>query len=466
MKDFLDDDFLLTTPTARALYHEYAEALPIIDYHCHVEPREIYEDRRFENLAQLWLEGDHYKWRLMRQNGVDEALITGDADPWEKFRAFAETLPRAIGNPLYHWCHLELKTYFGYGGVLCGDTAREVWELCAERLRRPDMGVRGIIEKSGVAFIGTTDDPTDHLRWHERLAGDPSFSPTVAPSFRPDRALNIGRPGWRAYLDELGQAAGVEITGLDSLEAALLRRMEHFDAHGCRSADHGLDAVPFRPAGRGAVEGIFQTALRGERVGAAEAETFRTALLLFCGREYARLGWAMQLHFNCVRDPNSAMLSRLGCDAGFDGMGDARCAVALYGLLDALARENSLPRTILYSLNPADDPVLDVMPGAFPRAGAPGWVQHGSAWWFNDTRGSMTAHLTGLAERSLLGNFVGMLTDSRSFLSYARHGYFRRVLCALVGGWAERGEVPQDMELLGNLVEDICYHNAKRYFRI
>ena len=318
MKPFLDDQFLLTTPAAQALYHEYVEGLPIVDYHCHVSPREIYEDRHFENISQVWLSGDHYKWRLMRSNGVEERYITGDAADREKFQKFAETLPRAIGNPLYHWCHLELKTYFGYEGVLNGQTAQQVWDLCAEQLAKPDMGVRGIIEKSSVAFIGTTDDPVDSLEWHGKLARDPGFHTMVGPSFRPDQALNMEKPAWRGYISRLGEAAGVEIADLNSLEEALALRMNHFTAHGCRASDHGLDYMVFRPMERADVDAIFRRALKGEAVTAAEIEAFKTELLLFCGRRYAQMGWVMQIHYNCLRNPNSAMLETLGPDTGFD----------------------------------------------------------------------------------------------------------------------------------------------------
>ncbi len=462
----MDRDFLLTTPTARRLYHEYAEKMPIIDYHCHVDPREIFEDRRFENIYQVWLEGDHYKWRVMRSNGVEERYITGDAPEREKFQKFAEALPKAIGNPMYHWCHLELRTYFGYGGVLNGDTAQEVWDLSVKKLAEADMGVRGILRQSNVAMVGTTDDPTSDLAWHKRIAEDPGISTVVAPSFRPDKALNIEKPGWAGFLAELGRVSGMEVKDLDSLEAALGRRMDAFDAAGCRAADHGLDYVPFRPAGRGQVDAILKKALAGQGVAPEEAEQFKTALLLFCARRYASLDWVMQIHYNCMRNPNSAMFAKLGPDSGFDCMNNVNCAGALYALLDTLYADNALPRTILYSLNPGENELLDTMIGAFQGPGIPGRLQHGSAWWFNDNKTGMRDQLTSLANLGLLGNFIGMLTDSRSFLSYTRHAYFRRILCELVGGWIEDGEYPADLEQAGALIEDICYRNAKWYFRL
>ena len=464
MKPFLDKDFLLSTPTAKTLYHDYAEAMPIVDYHCHVDPKEIFEDRRFENIYQTWLEADHYKWRVMRSNGVDERYITGDAPEREKFQKFAEALPRAIGNPMYHWCHLELQKYFGYDGVLNGDTAQEVWDLSVAKLKSPDLSVRGIIRQSNVAFIGTTDDPTSTLEWHKRLAEDSTFSSVAAPSFRPDKALNLEKAAWRPFLQELSAASGVEIHDLDRLEQALSQRMEAFAQAGCRAADHGLDYVPFQKASREQVNAIMQKALAGEAVTLAETEAFKTELLLFCAARYSQMGWVMQIHYNCMRNPNSAMFAKLGPDCGFDCMNNVSCAGALYALLDALYAAGTLPRTILYSLNPGENELLDTMIGAFQGTETAGKLQHGSAWWFNDNKTGMTAQLTSLANLSLLGNFIGMLTDSRSFLSYTRHAYFRRILCELVGGWIENGEYPADMAAAGALIQDICCNNAKRYF--
>ncbi len=466
MKAFMERDFLLTTPTAQRLYHEHAEKMPIIDYHCHVDPKEIFEDRRFENIYQVWLEGDHYKWRVMRSNGVDERYITGDAPEREKFQKFAEALPRAIGNPMYHWCHLELRTYFGYEGVLNGDTAQEVWDLSVKKLAEADMSVRGIIRQSNVAMVGTTDDPTSDLAWHKRLAEDSSISTVVTPSFRPDKALNIEKPGWKEFLAELSKSSGIEVKDLDSLEAALAQRLKVFDEVGCRAADHGLDYVPYRPMSREQVDAVMKKGLDGQAVTVEEAEAFKTELLLFCGKHYHDMEWAMQIHYNCMRNPNSAMFAKLGPDSGFDCMNNVNCAGSLYALLDALYKDDALPRTILYSLNPGENELLDTMIGAFQGPGVPGKLQHGSAWWFNDNKTGMQDQLVSLANLSLLGNFIGMLTDSRSFLSYTRHAYFRRILCELVGGWIENGEYPADMAQAGALIEDICYRNAKRYFRL
>lgn len=462
----MDGDFLLTTPVAQTLYHEFAAPLPIVDYHCHVSPQEIYEDKHFDNLTQVWLSGDHYKWRIMRSDGVDERYITGDAPDREKFQRFAAALPRAIGNPMYHWCHLELKKYFGYEGVLNSNTAEEVWELTARRLREPDMGVRGLIARSNVAFIGTTDDPVDSLEWHRKLKEDPAMATVVAPSFRPDKALNIDKPGWKEYIGTLSSVTGIAIDGLETLKEALRNRMEYFAEHGCRASDHGLDRMVYRPADRKVTDGIVKKGLSGQTVTQEEAESVKTELLLFCAREYDRLDWVMQLHYNCMRNPNSVMLRSLGPDTGFDCIGPDNGSVSLAGFLDALYATDSLPRTILYSLDSSDNAFLDTLIGSFQGSGIRGKLQHGSAWWFNDHKQGMREQLTSLANLSLLGNFVGMLTDSRSFLSYTRHEYFRRILCDLIGSWIENGEYPADITAAGALVQDICYHNAVRYFQL
>lgn len=466
MVSFLSDDFLLSNPTAIKLYHSYAAHMPIVDYHCHIDPKEIYEDRRFDNLAQVWLGGDHYKWRIMRANGVEEFYITGGASDWEKFEKFAQTLPRCIGNPMYHWCHLELKNFFGYTGVLNEKTAREVWELANDKLRHdPLLTARGLIRRSNVVMVGTTDDPCSDLRYHELLAQS-DFETKVCPSFRPDLALNLHKPGFPAYIAKLSEASGVQIRSAADVAQALSARIAFFDAHGCRASDHGLDYVMYREATREQIEESFQKALRGEKLTAEEIEGYQTYLLLHCGREYARMGWVMQLHFSCMRNPNSRAFATLGADTGFDSMAVSDSCVALYALMDAWEREGKLPKTILYSLNPRDDAWIDTLIGAFQDASIPGKIQHGSAWWFNDNKTGMVNQLTSLANLSILGNFVGMLTDSRSFLSYARHEYFRRILCNLLGTWVENGEYPDDMEFLGTLVQDICTNNAMRYFRL
>ncbi|MBO5248294.1 MAG: glucuronate isomerase [Clostridia bacterium] len=466
MRKFMDRDFLLTTKTAKALYHQAAAKMPIVDYHCHISPKEIYEDRRFENISQVWLGADHYKWRIMRSDGVDEHYITGDASDREKFQKFAEALPKAIGNPMYHWCHLELQRYFGYYGVLNGKTAQQVWDLAAERLKEKDMGVRGLIERSNVAFIGTTDDPVDSLEWHAKLAADPTVKTTVAPSFRPDKALNIDKAGWKEYIETLSSVSQVSIDGIDSLKDALGKRIDYFHSHGCKASDHGLDFAVFRLTDRDTVDGIVKRGLAGQPVTAQEAEMLKTELLMYCAERYTALGWVMQIHYNCLRNPNTKALNTLGPDTGFDVIGPNNGIFPLAKLLDALHLRDSLPRTVLYSLDAADNAALDTLIGAFQGPETAGKIQHGSAWWFNDNKQGMTDQLVSLANLSLLGNFIGMLTDSRSFLSYTRHEYFRRILCQLIGEWVEAGEYPNDLNALKGIVCDICYYNAARYFNL
>ena len=459
MKAFMDKDFLLSTDTAKHLYHDFAALMPVIDYHCHLDPKEIYEDRRFENITQVWLGGDHYKWRLMRSAGVDERFITGDATDREKFQKWAETLSLAIGNPLYHWSHLELKKYFGYEGVLNGDTAEEVWKLCNEKLRA--LSARKLIEESNVKALCTTDDPADSLEWHKKIAEDTSFGVQVLPSFRPDRALGIEKEDYVNYLAKLGG-----ISSYAELVSVLKERLAFFVSLGCRVSDHGLEAVPFAPATDAEVEAIFQKRLGGELPSEAETKQFKTALLLALGREYHRLGVVMQLHFGVIRDNSRRVFRALGPDAGVDSIGDPVSMKELAAFLNALDETDALPKTILYSLNPNDSAPIETVMGAFQTGEAVSKVQHGSAWWFNDHKRGMIDQLTTLAADGYLAGFVGMLTDSRSFLSYARHEYFRRILCDLIGTWVENGEYPNDDAALRTIVEELCYSNAKRYFRL
>lgn len=464
MARFLSEDFLLSGNVAKTLYHNYAKYMPIVDYHCHVSPKEIYEDKHFENITEVWLGGDHYKWRIMRSNGVEERYITGDASAREKFQKFAECLPKTIGNPMYHWCHLELKKYFGFTGVLNGETAEEVWRLANEKLKEDNMGVRGLIEMSNVDFIGTTDDPVDTLEWHKALSEDSSMKTTVAPSFRPDKALNIEKDGWLEYIRQLSEVCGFSIDGLCSLKSALASRIEYFRVHGCKASDHGLDNMIYLEADDDEVDAIIKRALGGKSVTADEAKKVKTSLLIFCAEEYSKLGWVMQIHYNCLRNPNSKMFKTLGPDTGFDCIGPDNGSKAVALFLDTLYSRNALPKTILYSLDASDNEFLDTIIGAFQDSGIQGKLQHGSAWWFNDNKEGMRAQLISLANLSLLGNFVGMLTDSRSFLSYTRHEYFRRILCDVIGNWVETGEYPEDYNALGTIVKDICYNNAVRYF--
>lgn len=462
--EFMTENFMLQTETARQLYRRFAADCPIIDYHCHINPQEIAENRRFENITQVWLGGDHYKWRMIRANGVPEREITGDADDRTKFQRFAEALPRAIGNPMYHWTHLELKTYFGYNGVLNGDTAEEVWQLCNKKLQEDGLSVRGILQRSRVEMIGTTDDPADDLHWHEVIAADSTIATKVVPSFRPDAALSPEKPDFAAYIQRLSRAADRPIQTVAQLKEALAARLAFFCDHGCRASDHGLERAVYTPASDGEVERIFQKALAGERLQPAELDAYKTALLLFLAREYHRHGIVMQLHYSVVRNQNTRLFRALGPDAGFDVLHTNGCGENLLGFLNALDETAQLPKTIVYSLNPADNELLDTVIGCFQGEEIAGKIQHGAAWWFNDTKTGMEQQLISLANLSLLGNFVGMLTDSRSFLSYTRHDYFRRILCNLIGRWVEDGEYPCDEAALEPLIRGICCENARAYF--
>ena len=457
MKAFMDRDFLLSTETAKHLYHDFAADMPIIDYHCHLDPKEIYEDRQFENITQVWLGGDHYKWRLMRSAGVEERYITGDASDREKFQKWAETIGLAIGNPLHHWSHLELKNYFGYEGALNGDTAEEVWQLCNEKLK--GLSARKLIVNSKVKALCTTDDPADSLEWHRKIAADESFGVKVLPSFRPDKALGIEKAEYLDYLKRLG-----EIESFAQLCDALLARLDFFCSLGCRVSDHGMDAVPFAPASGEEVEAIFRRRLAGQMPSALEEQQFKTALLLVLGRAYARKGLVMQIHFGVIRDNAKRVFRALGPDAGIDSIGDQASIRSLAAFLNALDETDELPKTILYSLNPHDNAAIETVMGAFQNGSAVGKLQHGSAWWFNDHKQGMTEQMTSLANEGFLAGFVGMLTDSRSFLSYARHEYFRRILCELLGSWVENGEYPNDDKALKTIVQGICVKNAERYF--
>ena len=459
MNTFLTDDFLLDTETAKALYHAYAAKMPIADYHCHIDPKDIWENRRFENITQVWLGGDHYKWRLMRSFGVDERFITGDATDREKFQKWAETLSLAIGNPLYHWSHLELQRYFGYEGILNGDTAEDVWNLCNEKLREKDFSARNLIVKSNVKVVCTTDDPADSLEWHQKIAAD-GFAVKVLPSFRPDKAMNLEKPEYLEYLAKLGSPKSYA-----ELVKVLQARLAFFVSLGCRVSDHAVESVPYAPAADAELEAIFAKRLAGQMPTALEQKQFKTGLLLMLGRCYAKYGIAMQLHFGCIRDNNRYIYRLLGPDTGVDSIGDPSPLKELVGFLNALAETNELPRTILYSLNPTENAAIGTIIGCFQGPEARGKIQHGSAWWFNDHEKGMLDQMTTLASEGALAAFVGMLTDSRSFLSYARHEYFRRLLCNLVGNWVEKGEYPNDEKALRTIVEGICYKNAEAYFR-
>ncbi len=462
MKAFMDDNFLLDTETARTLYHQHAAREPVMDYHCHIDPREIYEDRAYDNITQVWLGGDHYKWRLMRSAGVPEGYITGEAPAREKFQKWAETVGKAIGNPLYHWSHLELRRFFGYEGVLNGDTAEEVWTLCNQKLREKEFSVRGLILRSNVKLICTTDDPADSLEWHEKLAADKGFPVTVLPAWRPEKAMNLEKAEYLEYLQKLSEASTIRIDSFASLKKALSARMAFFHEHGCRLSDHALEYVMYAPATDGEAEAIFQKRLEGKAISREDELKFKTAFMLFVAGEYHRLGWAMQLHYGCCRNNNAVMFERLGPDTGYDCINNYAPSAQLAAFLSALG--NRLPRTILYSLNPNDDQAIGTVLGCFQNEEAVGKIQHGSAWWFNDHLVGMTNQLVSLANLGYLAGFIGMLTDSRSFLSYPRHEYFRRILCRLIGGWVEDGQFPADMDTLAEIVRGISYRNARQYF--
>jgi len=462
MKKFMDKDFLLSTKTAEKLYHDFAEGMPIIDYHCHINPQEIAENKSYDNITQVWLYGDHYKWRAMRSCGVEERYITGDAGDHEKFLKWAEIMPLLVGNPLYHWAHLELKNYFGFEGTLSAETAETVWNICNEKLKA--LSVRDIIKMSAVEIICTTDDPIDNLEYHKKIAEDKSFEVKVLPAFRPDKAMNIDKDGFFEYIELLARAAGRKIDSFDSLKDAIVKRIDFFNESGCRVSDHAFEHVIFNFADESEVNWIFKDVLSGKSISEDDAEKYKTAVILFLAKEYAKRGWIMQIHYGTIRNTNTRMFSVLGPDTGFDCISTRDSATGLVRIFDELEKTGELPKAIIYSLNPNDDAMICSVIGCFQGEGIKNKIQHGSAWWFNDTMSGMVRQLTNLANLSVLGNFVGMLTDSRSFLSYARHEYFRRILCNLIGGWVENGEYPEDYNNLKKIVEGICYNNAKSYF--
>lgn len=464
MKPFLNNDFLLSNEIARQLYHQAAEPLPIIDYHCHIQPKEIADNRQFKNLTELWLEGDHYKWRLMRANGVNEDYITGDADPYEKYLKWVETLEKAIGNPLYHWSHLELKRYFGYQGIINSKSAEDIWKLCTDRLSKKEMRAVGIMEQSKVKLICTTDDPIDSLQYHEEIAANQSIHISVLPTFRPDRAMDIEKQDYRFYIKELEKACGFQIYDFELLKKAIVNRLEFFITHGCRLSDHGFTMLPYRIASPEIINSIFIAKMQGNQISLEDALCFKTAFMLFVAKEYYRLGCVMQLHFGCKRDNNSLCYEKLGANTGFDCIHPDNHLINLTGLLDSMNKEGTLPKTILYSLNPTDNAALQTMIGCFQNSDYIGKIQLGSAWWFNDHKSGIEDQLAAYAAYGLLPTFVGMLTDSRSFVSYVRHEYFRRILCNYIGSLVESGEYPYDIETLKKFVTDISYHNAKNYF--
>jgi len=452
--NFINEDFMLHGETVKRLYHDYAKNLPIIDYHCHISPKMIAENHRFRNVTELMLSGDHYKWRAMRSNGVDEKYITGNAPDYEKFLKFAEMLPLAIGNPLYHWTHLELKRCFGIDECLTPNTCEEIWNRCNAFLETDAFSVHGLIEKFNVEVICTTDDPLDKLEYHQQIKEN-GFATKVLPAFRPDKAVNIDKETFLSYVAAMG------VTSFNEFEAKLLDRIEYFSHKGCCVSDHALDYVPFA---LGDAKAVFEKKMNGGVISKTEADIFKTYMLRFCANEYSKRDWVMQIHIGAMRNNNSSMYKKLGADIGYDSINDIGVAENLSQLLDSLNSDNILPKTILYSLNPKDNYTLGTMLGNFQSASIPGKLQLGSAWWFNDQRDGMCEQLRTLANTGLLGRFVGMLTDSRSFLSYPRHEYFRRILCNLLAEWVDNGEYPRDETTLKKIVEGISYYNAKGYF--
>lgn len=464
MKNFMDEEFLLNTEMSKKLFHNYAEKMPIIDYHCHISPKEICENKKFKNITEAWLYGDHYKWRLMRSFGVDEKYITGDSTDYEKFLAYVKSLETAIGNPLYHWTHLELQRYFGIYDVVNEKNAKTIWDKANKVLQEEGLTVREIIKKSNVKVICTTDDPTDSLEYHLKLKEDKTFNVKVLPAFRPDKALGINKNGFAEWVAKLGQVSNKKVDSYDAFLEAMESRIDFFHSVGGRVSDHALDYVPYMEASKEEVEKIFKKSLQGEKVSFEDETKYRTYTLKFLAKNYAKRGWAMEFHMNAYRDNNSRMFEKIGPDTGFDSVNDSKVAVPLSKLLNSLEKEKSLPKTIIYSLNPNDNYVIGSLMGCFQGSGALGKIQFGAAWWFNDNKDGMLEQMKALANLGLFSSFIGMLTDSRSFLSYTRHEYFRRILCQFIGNMVEAGEVPNDEELLGKIVENICYNNAKNYF--
>ena len=464
MKAFMDKDFILNTDTASTLFHKYAENAPIVDYHCHISPKEIAENKHYKNITELWLGGDHYKWRLMRSCGVDEYFITGDADDKTKFLKWADCLSTAIGNPLYHWSHLELRRYFNFYKTLNKNTAEEAWEICNEILNRPDMGTRDIIKKSNVSLICTTDDPIDSLEYHDMIKADESFDVIVLPAWRPDKAMNIEKDSFCDYVSELSRVSNKEIKTFSDLMDALRIRMDFFEAHGCCISDHALEYVMYAPADQTELENIFSARMNGNSVTKTEELKYKYAFLQRLAEEYTSRNWTMQLHYGCKRDNNLSFFEKLGPDTGFDCISNYAPSDQLADFFRALEQKNSIPKTIIYSLNPSDNAAIGTILGCFQDSSAVGKLQQGSAWWFNDHIFGMRDQLSSLAALGNLSGFVGMLTDSRSFLSYTRHEYFRRILCNMFGDLVEKGEFPEDYEILGDLVKRISYNNAVKYF--
>ena len=463
-KPFMDENFLLETPTAQKLYHEFAAPQPIIDYHCHLPPEQIAQNKQFRNITEIWLGGDHYKWRFMRSSGVTEDFMTGNQPDEAKFRKFCEVLPMGVGNPLYHWSHLELQRYFGTRTLVSAATADELWKHCNSLIGTPELSARGLMTRSNVRAVCTTDDPVDSLEHHKAIAAD-GFAVKVLPTFRPDKSFNIDRAGFQDYIRKLAEVSGVAIKNFNDVTHALDLRLDYFAAHGCKVSDHAIDVAFFAEAGDAELSQILSRAMNNEPISREDADKYKTGILLHLGRQYAKRGWAMQLHIGAQRNNSARQFRNLGPDTGFDSIADDIISAKLARFLDALDGDDQLPKTILYNLNPMHNEVLATMIGNFQDGKVVGKMQFGSGWWFLDQKDGMTRQLTALSQLGNLGAFIGMLTDSRSFLSYTRHEYFRRILCNMIGGWVENGEYPQDWAQLQKIVEGISYKNAEAYFQ-
>jgi glucuronate isomerase len=464
MKSFLDRHFLLNSNTAIDLFKNAAESLPIFDFHCHLDPQEIWENKPYQTITQVWLRDDHYKWRTMRMHGIGERFITGDASDWEKFSAWVQTVQHLIGNPLYHWTHMELKIFFGIEKRLTPETTLDIYEECNEKLQMPEFRPRALIERSNVKFIGTTDDPISTLKYHKLLNSDKSITVKIAPTFRPDGALFIERPTFRNWIEKLTQVSGIHVDSLNAFLGALKQRVDFFHENGARASDHDIQQLEYVETTKNEIETIFAKRLSGQQLSNDEVVSFRCFLLKELGKMYAEKQWVMQFHMGAMRNTNTKMMETLGADTGFDSVGEANFAEGLSRFLDSLNQLDALPRTVLFNLNPKDNAILASMIGNFYEEGVPGKIQFGSGWWFNDQIDGIEKQMKDLANAGLLSHFIGMLTDSRSFLSYVRHDYFRRILCNLLGDWVESGLAPNDKVLLEQMVRNISYKNAERYF--
>lgn len=468
MKPFMDEDFLLDTEAAKELYHGHAEKMPIIDYHCHLQPKEICQDKKFRNLAEVWLgsgdrTGDHYKWRALRARGYEEDSISGPDDDYKKYLQFVESMPYFVGNPLYHWSHLEMKRYFGIDEIIKPENAKTIWDKANKILET--LTAREMMYKFNVQTVCTTDDPADTLEWHKKMGEDKTLKVKVRPTFRPDKALNAENPAFAQWVEKLSSVVGYKIKSLDGLCSALAQRIDYFNALGCKLSDQSLEIVYYAPATYEEANAVFKKGVEGEKLTPAELDKYKGYMLVFLGKEYDKRGWVQQYHIGATRNNSQRMFDLIGPDTGFDGIGDEVCITKLSALLSALDSQNALPKTIMYNLNPRDNYALAVLAGCFQKEGVKGRVQFGTAWWFLDQQDGMRRNLETLMQVGLISNSLGMLTDSRSFLAYPRHEYYRRVLCSMLGRLVESGQYPaSEMETLGRIVEDVCYNNAKAYF--